>query len=201
MIMEKKMNVNNLEQKMDELLTLTREFKIRQSCVEDFVKDINHVGNSALFSLQEELELENVKVDGRDLKEMMVLLMKNIKNLNTTLRQMDALTDLWQETGHVMTSLVMDFTAHAENLEKKGYMRLSRQALDVLDRFIENMPEETMRKLEQAAPQLARMTSELAEPGLIDQGYNLLKKRRMLVPLAAAAWLIPVALLVANLFV
>jgi len=199
--MEKKMNVNNLEQKMDELLTLTREFKIRQSCVEDFVKDINHVGNSALFSLQEELELENVKVDGRDLKEMMVLLMKNIKNLNTTLRQMDALTDLWQETGHVMTSLVMDFTAHAENLEKKGYMRLSRQALDVLDRFIENMPEETMRKLEQAAPQLARMTSELAEPGLIDQGYNLLKKRRMLVPLAAAAWLIPVALLVANLFV
>jgi len=199
--MEKKMNVNNLEQKMDELLTLTREFKIRQSCVEDFVKDINHVGNSALFSLQEELELENVKVDGRDLKEMMVLLMKNIKNLNTTLRQMDALTDLWQETGHVMTSLVMDFTAHAENLEKKGYMKLSRQALEVLDRFIENMPEETMRKLEQAAPQLARMTSELAEPGLIDQGYNLLKKRKMLVPLVAAAWLIPVALLVVNLFV
>ena len=199
--MEKKMNVNNLEQKMDELLTLTREFKIRQSCVEDFVKDINHVGNSALFSLQEELELENVKVDGRDLKEMMVLLMKNIKNLNTTLRQMDALTDLWQETGHVMTSLVMDFTAHAEKLEKKGYMRLSRQALEVLDRFIEHMPEETMRKLEQAAPQLARMTSELAEPGLIDQGYNLLKKRKMLVPLVAAAWLIPVALLVVNLFV
>ncbi len=201
MVMDKKLDVNNLEQKMDELLALSREFKIKQSCVEDFVKDINHVGNSALFSLQEELELENVKVDGRDLKEMMVLLMKNIKNLNTTLRQMDALTDLWQETGHVMSSMVMDFTAHAEALEKKGYIRLSRQALEVLDRFIENMPEDTMHKLEQAAPELARMTSELAEPGLINQGYTLLKKRKMLIPVLGAAWLIPVALLVANLFV
>ncbi|MCA1784742.1 MAG: hypothetical protein LC657_02040 [Desulfobacteraceae bacterium] len=194
-------NMNNLEQKMDELLALTREFKVRQSRVEDFVKDINIVGNAAVLSLQQELELENVKVDGKDLKEMMVLLMKNLKNLNTTLRQMDALTDFWQETGHVMSSMIMDFTAHAEALEKKGYIRLSRQALEVLEKFIENMPEETMHKLEQAAPDLARMTSDLAEPGLINQACTLLKQRRLLIPAIAAAWLIPVALLVANLFV
>jgi len=194
-------NMNNLEQKMDELLALNREFQLKQSRVEDFVKDINIVGNAAVFSLQEELELENVKVDGRDLKEMMVLLMKNLKNLNTTLRQMDALTDLWRETGHVISSMVMDFTAHAEALEKKGYVRISRQALEVLDKFIANMPEETMHKLEQATPELARMTSELAEPDLINQTYALLKKRKILIPALAAAWLIPVALLVANLFV
>jgi|GEM_PF-2575902 len=199
--MDKTLKINNLEEKMDEILALTREFKIRQSCVEDLVKDINHVGNSALFSLQEELELENVKVDGRDLKEMMVLFMKNIKNLNTTLRQMDALTDFWQETGRVMSSLILDFTAHAAILEQKGYMKLSRQAMEVLDKFIQNIPENTMHKLEEAAPELARITSELAEPGLINQGCNLLKKRNMLIPALAAAWLIPVALLVANLFI
>jgi hypothetical protein len=199
--MDKNLEINNLEEKMDEILALTREFKIRQSCVEDLVKDINHVGNSALFSLQEELELENVKVDGRDLKEMMVLFMKNIKNLNTTLRHMDALTDFWQETGRVMSSLILDFTAHAAILEQKGYMKLSRQAMEVLDKFIQNIPENTMHKLEEAAPELARITSELAEPGLINQGYNLLKKRNMLIPALAAAWLIPVALLVANLFI
>jgi actin-like ATPase involved in cell morphogenesis len=199
--MDKNPQINNLEEKMDEILALAREFKIKQSCVDDLVKDINYVGNSALFSLQEELELENVKVDGRDLKEMLVLFMKNIKNLNTTLRQMDALTDFWQETGRVMSSLIMDFTAHAAILEQKGYMKLSRQAMEILDKFIQNIPEDTMQKLEEAAPELARMTSELAEPGLISQGCSLLKKRNMLIPALAAAWLIPVALLVANLFV
>jgi hypothetical protein len=199
--MDKNLDINNLEEKMDEILALTREFKIKQSCVEDLVKDINHVGNSALFSLQEELELENVKVDGRDLKEMMLLFMKNIKNLNTSLRQMDALTDFWQETGRVMSSLIMDFTAHAAILEQKGYMKLSRQAMEVLDKFIQNIPEDTMQKLEESAPELARMTSELADAKMIAQGCKLLKKRRMLIPVVAAAWLIPVALLVANLFI
>ena len=186
---------------MDEILALAREFRIKQNCVEDLVKDINYVGNSAFFSLQQEFELENVTVDGRDLKEMLVLLMKNLKNLNTTLRQMDALTDFWRETGQIMSRLVMDFTAQAEAMEKKGYMKFSREALEVLDKFIQHMPEDTMRNLEKSAPQLARMTSDLADVNLISQGCRIIKKRRLIVPLVVAAWAIPVALLVANLFV
>jgi hypothetical protein len=100
-----------------------------------------------------------------------------------------------------MSSLIMDFTAHAAILEQKGYMKLSRQAMEVLDKFIQNIPEDTMQKLEESAPELARMTSELADAKMIAQGCKLLKKRRMLIPVVAAAWLIPVALLVANLFI
>lgn len=190
-----------LQDKLDQALLQLEDFSRKQELVQDLLKDMNLIGNSALFSLQEEMELENVSVEGRDLKEMLLLLMKNIQNINNILRQMDAMTDLGQETGYIMRSLVMDFTQKTEQLEQKGYFQLSRQALSALDSYVQHLPAQTMQNLQQAAPQLADLTGQLADPGLLARGSRLLKMRGLLVPGLCLAWAIPVALLLLNLFV
>lgn len=189
-----------VQDKLDQALLQLEDFSRKQELVQDLLKDMNLIGNSALFSLQEEMELENVSVEGRDLKEML-LLMKNIQNINKILRQMDAMTDLGQETGYIMRSLIMDFTQKTEQLEQKGYFQLSRQAVSALDSYVQHLPAQTMQNLKQAAPQLADLTGQLADPGLLARGSRLLKMKNLLVPGLCLAWAIPVALLLLNLFV
>ncbi|MCA1743804.1 MAG: hypothetical protein ABR542_02120 [Desulfonatronovibrio sp.] len=199
--MDKELNISALEQKIDQILTISEDFKLKQESVQDLARDLNYVSNSVIFSLQEELELENVKIDGRDLRELMILLMKNINNLNQALRQMDALTDLGKETGQVIKSLLLDFTDKAAMLEEKGYFKISGQVMAVMDKFMENLPDDTMRKMENAAPKLAEISSELSDEKMINQLAKMIKMRKMIIPAIIVAWAVPVGLLVINLFV
>ncbi len=190
-----------MNNKLNTVVDFSQEALNQGDVIRDLVRDLNIVNNSAMHSLQKELELANVHVDGREVRELFILFLKNIHNINAALQQMEAFTELGRETTITGQNLIKDLIERAEELERKGYFEHGQKAVRAVDKFLENLPQETFERLETAAPELARLTAELSDPGQISGCRKMIQKRKFLVPAAIAAWLIPVGLLVAILFV
>jgi hypothetical protein len=184
-----------LEQKLDAISSMTREMARHHEMTQDLVRDLNIVGNAAMFSLQEELELENVHVDGRELRQLMILFLKNLHNFNYALRQFEALAELGQESYGTLRGLLMDYIEQATVWEHKGYFKSASKAVDVLARMHETMPKDTLHRLEASAPEIVGLMSDLADPGLLRQTRQLLRMQKYLLPALALAWCVPVGLL------
>ena len=193
--------LEDLSRKLDAVVEISQKAKAQEETIQDLVRDLYVVSNSAVFSLQDVLDLENVQVDGRDVREFLILTLKNLRNFNAALSQLEAMTELGRETASTTQKLVMDFIQQVEELERKGYFEHGRKAAQAMDTFIQNLPRDTFEKMEAAAPELAWLANELSNPEEISKVRRLLQKRKLLVPAAVVAWVIPVALLVANLFV
>lgn len=193
--------LEDLSRKLDAVVEISEKAKAQEEVIQDLVRDLYVVSNSAVFSLQDVLDLENVQLDGRDVREFLILTLKNLRNFNTALSQLEAITELGRETASTTQKLVMNFIQQVGELERKGYFEHSRKAAQAMDTFIQNLPRDTFEKMEAAAPELARLAEELSNPEEISKVRRLLQKRKLLVSGAVAAWVIPVALLVANLFV
>ena len=201
MTMDNTQLLEELNHKLDTLVEISREAKAQGEAIQDLVRDFSLVSNSAVFSLHHALDLENVHVDGRDVRELMVLALKNVRNFNAALSQLEAITELGRETSSTGQKLIMDFSRRVGELEQKGYFEHGQKALQAMDSMLRNLPRDTFEKMETAAPELAKLTEELSDPREIARMRKLVQNRKLLVPGLAAAWLIPVALLVANLFV
>ncbi len=193
--------LEDLSRKLDSVVEISQKAKAQEEAIQDLVHDLYVVSNSAVFSLQDVLDLENVQVDGRDVREFLVLVLKNMRNFNAALSQLEAMTELGRETASTTQKLVMDFIQQVGELERKGYFEHGRKAARAMDAFLHNLPRDTFENMEAAAPELAKLTKELSSPEEISKIRRLLQKRKQLVLAAAAAWAIPVALLVINLFV
>jgi hypothetical protein len=193
--------LEDLSRKLDAVVEISQKAKAQEEAIQDLVRDLYVVSNSAVFSLQDVLDLENVQVDGRDVREFLILTLKNLRNFNTALSQLEAITELGRETASTTQKLVMNFIQQVGQLESKGYFEHGRKAAQAMDTFIQNLPRDTFQKMEAAAPELAKLAEELSNPEEISKVRRLLQKRKMLASALMAAWIIPVALLVANLFV
>ena len=185
-----------LEHKLDAVAAMTREMARSHDMIQDLFKDLNIAGNAAMFSLQEELELENVHVDGRDLRQLMILFLKNLHNFNYALRQFEALAELGKESYGTMRGMLMDYIEHATVWEQKGYFKSASKAVDVLARMHESMPRDTLDRLEASAPEIVGLISDLADPAFLRQTRQLLRMQKYLVPVLALAWCVPVVLLI-----
>lgn len=212
---ESTLTLQELSQKLDTVVEFSREARKQGEVLQDLVRDLNLVSNTALESLQEELELENVQVDGRDVRELLVLVLKNIHNFNYTLRQLESVKDLVQELNTVSNSAIMKLQGELDawNLDMDGQDvremlalmlqngKSFKQMAAVMDQFLRNLPEGSLERFQSAAPELAEMTAEIAAPENVSGLRRLVKKRKLLVPTLAIAWIIPVALLLINLAV
>ncbi|MEF8824062.1 MAG: hypothetical protein V5A14_04195 [Desulfohalobiaceae bacterium] len=212
---ESTLTLQELSQKLDTVVDISREARKQGEVLQDLVRDLNLVSNTALESLQEELELENVQLDGRDVRELLVLILKNIHNFNYTLRQLESVKDLVQELNKVSNSAIMKLQEELDawNLDVDGQDvremlalmlqngKSFKQMAVAMDQFLRNLPEGSLERFQSAAPELAEMTAEIASPENVSGLRGLVKKRKLLVPALAIAWIIPVALLLINLAV
>ncbi len=185
----------SLERKMDDVSRMAREMMLRNEMTQDLARDLNIVGNAAMFSLQEELELENVKVDGRELRQMLILFLKNIHNINYAMRQLEAVAELGKESYDTLRGLMMDYIEKATEWEQKGYFRSAQQSVDIMAKMYEAMPKDTLDRLEKSAPDIGALLADLADPAMIKQTRQLIRFQKILIPALAVAWIVPVGML------
>ena len=185
----------SLERKLDDVSRMAREMMLRNEMTQDLARDLNIVGNAAMFSLQEDLELENVKVDGRELRQMLILFLKNIHNINYAMRQLEAVAELGKESYDTLRGLMMDYIEKATEWEQKGYFRSAQQSADIMAKMYETMPKDTLDRLEKSAPEIVGLLADLADPEMIKQTRQLIRFQKILIPALAVAWIVPVGML------
>lgn len=167
-------SLQDLNQKLD-LLTMQVSYLSEQAQLAErqrleraeLVRDITPLANQAFTLAVEQLEEIQEYIDLDDLLRLFKRLLRNGRNFEKILDQMESLADLIDTLGPLADEAFGKVVEITSEMEAKGYFTLARGGANLVDNFIMSFsPEELNRLGEDVAP-FASMVKELTQPEVI----------------------------------
>jgi len=142
-------DIENLNQKLDVLTTqvqfLTEQAELalrRQEARTELVEDVVPIANDAFRIITEQLEEVQEYVDLCDILRLAKRLLRNGRNIDKMLDQLESMMDLAQTVGPLTDSAFEKATDLLQTAEQKGYFTLAKGGVQAVDRFVTSLEEE-----------------------------------------------------------
>jgi uncharacterized protein YjgD (DUF1641 family) len=168
-----------LDQKIDRLATqvtfLTEEAqrqKRRQQEWDDLKADLLPISNDMFRLFIEQLEEVQYHVQLEDLLRLFKRLLRNTRNLEQMLDQLEAAAELWQDAGPLSRSAFLQLMQQLDELERKGYFIFMKGGLDIVDRVVTSFDEEDIQQLGDNIVLILQTVKEMTQPELMNMLRN-----------------------------
>jgi uncharacterized protein YjgD (DUF1641 family) len=163
-----------LNQKIDKLATqvefLTEEAlrqKRRQQEWDDLKNDLLPIGNDIFRLSVEQLEELQHHVQLEDLTRLFKRLLRNTRNLEQMLDQLESLMELWQDLSPLSKDAFLKSMNSLAEMERKGYFIFLQGGLDMLDRVVTSFTEEDVRQLGENIVLILQTVKEMTQPEIM----------------------------------
>jgi len=163
-----------LNQKIDALTEqvafLAEEARIQQARRQTF----DELKNDLTPVMQEMYQLtvrELDEIDGHvaleDMLRLMKRLMRNTRNLEQMLDQMESLMELGQDISPLTQQAFLTVMARLEEMEQKGYFSFMQEGLAIIDRIVTEYSEEDVRQLGENIVLILNTVKEMTQPEIM----------------------------------
>jgi uncharacterized protein YjgD (DUF1641 family) len=174
-------SIAELNQKLD-LLTarveyLTEQARLAERQREDraeLVRDLTPIVNDAVRLTTEQLEEIQEYVDLDDLLRLLKRLMRNGRNIEAMLDQLEGLMDLLQTVGPLTDSAfsrAVDLLAVAE---QKGYFAFAKGGMQIVDNVVTSFTEEDVKRLGDNVVLILNTVKDMTQPEIMNFVRNTL---------------------------
>lgn len=160
-----------LNQKMDRLATqlefLTEEAhrqKRRQQEWDELKDDLIPIGNEAFRLVIEQLEEVHYHVQLEDILRLFKRLLRNTRNLEQILDQVESLSELWQEVSPLSRDAFLSAMMQLNEMEQKGYFTFLSGGMEMLDRVVTSFTAEDVRQLGENIVLILQTVKEMTQP-------------------------------------
>jgi len=160
--------IDELNRKLDLVLELVSKQQERSEVVEDLVEDLNIVVKDAFQTAVDELAVQNIKVDGEDIRYLVFKLLRNVKTFGELLDMMESLMDFLKDIGPVVHDAGIAATKALDDLDKKGYFSYFRQLGLLAADIKEHFTEDDIIRLRQNLPAIGLMIRNLTQPQVLN---------------------------------
>lgn len=168
-----------LNQKIDKLATqvefLTGEAqrqKQRQQAWDELKDDALPVFNELFrLSVQQLAEVEP-HVQLEDILRLIKRLLRNTRNLEQMLDQLESFTELWQEASPLSRDAFLVLVNRLSEMEQKGYFIFLQGGLDIIDRIVTSFSEEDVRQLGENVVLILQTVKEMTQPEIMTMMRN-----------------------------
>jgi len=160
--------IDDLNRKMDLVLELLAKQQQRSEVVEDLVEDLNIVVKDAFQTAVDELAVQNIKIDGEDVRYLVFKLLRNVKTFGELMDMLESLMDFLHDIGPVVHDAGIAFTKALDDLDKKGYFDYFRQLGLLAAEFKEHVTEEDIIRLRESMPAVGLMLRSLTQPKVMN---------------------------------
>ena len=174
------MNENNIQQQIDELnrkmdliLEMLAKQQERAEVIEDLVDDLAIVGKDAFQTAVDELTLQNIQVDGEDIKYLIFKILRNVKTFGELMDMMESLMDFLNDVGPVVHDAGIAFTKTLGDLEQKGYFSYFKQLGLLAADFKESVTEEDIIRLRENMPAIGNIVRNITQPQTLNALSNV----------------------------
>lgn len=178
-------SVEELNQKID-LLTAQVSYLSEQAQLaerqrmarDELVRDITPLANQAFSLAVEQLEEVQEYIDLGDLMRLFKRLLRNGRNIEKMLDQLESLADLAETLGPLADEAFGKAVDVMSGMEAKGYFGFARGGAKMMDSIISSLSEEELGQIGSfASTTLVEVKSELGKP--VDASYSgLLRQMR-----------------------
>ncbi len=168
-----------LNQKIDRLVTqvefLTEEAhrqKRRQQEWDELKDDLIPIGNDVFRMSVEQLEEIEQHVQIEDILRLFKRLLRNARNLEQMLDQLESFMELWQDLSPLSQDAFLTMMNRLEEMEQKGYFVFLQGGLDIIDRVVTSFSEEDVRQLGENIVLILQTVKEMTQPEIMNMMRN-----------------------------
>lgn len=162
------LQINELNRKMDLVLELLAKQQERSEAVEDIVEDISIVGKDAFQTAVDELAIQNIRVDGEDIKYLIFKVLRNVKTFGELMDMLESLMDFLHDVGPVVHDAGITLTNILGEFDQKGYVSYFRHLGLLAAEFKNSVTEEDIIRLRENMPALGSIIRNLTQPQVLD---------------------------------
>lgn len=114
---------------------------------------------------------ELAEIDGyfssEDVLRLMKRLLRNTRNLEQMLDQMESFAALWQDVSPLTQAAFLSLMNQLEEAEQKGYFTFVRGGMDIADRVVTTYSEEDVRQLGDNIVTILDTVKEMTQPEIM----------------------------------
>ncbi len=118
------------------------------------------------LSVQQLEEVESY-VQLEDMVRLIKRLMRNTRNLEQMLDQIESLTDLSREVAPLSRDVFITAMTQLDEMERKGYFAFIQGGLEIMDKVVTNFSEEDIRNLGENIVLILETVKEMTQPEIM----------------------------------
>jgi uncharacterized protein YjgD (DUF1641 family) len=147
----------------------------RQQDRAELMHDVLPIANDALGLVTEQLDEIQEYVDLCDILRLTKRLLRNARNIDRMLDQLESLMDLAQTAGPLASSVVEKVTDQLQAAEQKGYFALARGSARAVDRVAASLTPEDIDRVADNLVVLVGAFKQVDEP--VDPSFRSLMRQ------------------------
>jgi uncharacterized protein YjgD (DUF1641 family) len=133
----------------------------------ELVRDLTPIADQAYHMAVEQLEEIQEYVDLGDLLRLLKRLLRNGRNLDRALSQLESLTDLAQTAGPLADEAFARAVDMLSEMERKGYFAAARGGARILDNIVTSFNEEDIQHLGDNIVLILNTVKEMTQPEIM----------------------------------
>jgi uncharacterized protein YjgD (DUF1641 family) len=139
--------INEINRKLDLLIEEVTIQKQNREAVNDLIDDVAVIGKDVFKNMVVELDDAGIELDGEALRNLILGLIRNIKNLNMVIETLESMNDLAKDLTPIIKQIGLDGINKFHELEQKGYFDVMNQMGVTIDTVLSKYSREDLRKL------------------------------------------------------
>ena len=167
--------LNNIQSKLDFITGQMAESQKRQREFQELKDDLTIIGKDIFNSMVEELDDVAPYFDTDDLIHLFKKLLRNTKNLNKILTQVEGAQDLYQDIQPLTKQFFEEILETLNEFDRKGYFDFGRELLQILDTVVTTIKTDDLKKIKQNTPMVLQIVKNLSDPQILTRMNQVLE--------------------------
>ncbi len=166
-LLELNQKIDALTEQVAFLAEESRIQRVRRQELDELKNDLTPVMQEMYQLSVRELDEIDGYVELEDMLRLMKRLMRNTRNLEQMLDQMESLMELGQDISPLTQQAFLALMGRLEEMEHKGYFSFMQEGLAIMDRVVEEYSEEDVRQLGENIVLILNTVKEMTQPEIM----------------------------------
>ncbi len=166
--------IAEINQKLDVITAYIQEQQRRQREKEELKHDLIHIGKDVFQAAVTELEEVAPYFDTQDLLHLLKTLLRNVRNLNRLLDQMESVADFVEDAKPLSKEAFAELLHKLDKLDRKGYFDFMKETAKIIDTIVTSFSVEDVRLLRENITSILLTIKSMTQPEMLSTMDNAL---------------------------
>ncbi len=164
--------LEDINQKLNIITQQMLETQKKQQEMEDLKKDLTIIGRDVFDAAVEELEDVAPYFDTKDLVHLVKKLLRNIRNLNTMLTQMEGAADLFTDLKPLGKQMFDELMENLNEMDRKGYFEFFSETINIVDTIVTSFNVDDVKLLKDNVVSILNTVKSITQPEMLSSVNN-----------------------------
>ena len=166
--------IKSIHQKLDFLTQQFHETQVKQREVQELKDDMALIGKDMFNAMVEELEDVAPYFDTDDLVFLVKKLLRNTRNINAMLTQLESAHDLFKDIKPIGKQAFDEILETLNEMDRKGYFEFFAESAKIVDTVVTSFSIEDVKLLRENVTSILMTVKNMTQPEMLSSMNNAL---------------------------